>query len=440
MKLLHVYTVEPHDWLYNDSYNETVLENRPVASTEKDSPKLAKFQEQDSCKSDEADSHSSGDNRPSRNAAKLKKKHDRQQKTKKHKKHKHKRKNRDQKLKLKEEEKLMKLPSTIWIEESGLELEKAFRIHKKPDHDNRSFGGLYRLDIALHKRDPKLKCLGLKPDQVVDIEPKKKKKKNAESPQRYWGNKDLSTPDSLLVACLVTGTAGKASYGFSKNFSYVPLELPSQAGQTTGIGETMSQVDAKQVVPDTITSQTKNFNQRVREDPGDVKAWLALAELQSEHVQFGDNLTLNSLNKIGLEKHKKTSKISLEKKLAVLEQAVEKNPSSSDLIIPYMDLCVETASSDKIVDKWRDILFNQPQKTLLWKHYLMFCQSNFSTFSVSNTLAIYSKCFSTLSAIRDGVFKSHSPEDGMELGMVEIFVQFCQFLRQTGINQCIKIQ
>lgn len=231
-------------------------------------------------------------------------------------------------------------------------------------------------------------------------------------------------PDNSLVLC--QSTSGK---GFSKNFSYVPLELPLSSGDKNTPGETSSQDE--QLMTSELVSRTKILNERVRENPSDIKAWLALADLQGKQVQYGD-LTSDSLNKSGFEKHKKVSKLSLEKKAAVLEQAVEKNPSCVELIIAHMDISMETITSDKIAEKWRNILFTQPQKTLLWKHYLMFCQSNFSAFSFSSTLAIYSKCFSTLSAIKEGFLKSHSPEEGIEVGMVEIFVQFCQFLRQTG--------
>ena len=424
--------VESLEWLYNESYRSSVEE--AGIESGKDIPKSDIVQETDGCSSD--DSQFSGDARP-RKKAKLKKKerqhdkkHYKKQKQKKHKKHKYKKKNHGQKVKEKEEEdKLMKLPSTIWIEESGLEFEKAFRIHKKPDHDNCSYGGLYRLDIALHKQDPKLKCMGLRPGQVVDLGQKpKKKEKKQESQQRYWQSGNLIVPgDSLL---LFPSKSGKSSNGFSENFSYIPLELPLSAGEKEGISETLSFHEGT-LISNKMISRTKDLNERVRGNPNDIEAWLALAELQGQYAQSGD-LTSNSFDKVGLEKQKKIDKLSLEKKAAVLEQAVEKNPLSEDLIVAYMDVCVEFMDSDKIAEKWKNILFKQPQKTLLWKHYLMFCQTNFSAFSTSSTLAVYSKCFNTLSAIKDGIFKSHCPESDIEVGMVEIFIQFCQFLRQTG--------
>ena len=279
---------------------------------------------------------------------------------------------------------------------------------------------MYRLDIALHNKNPKLKCLGLTKQQGFLSEEKSKGKKKQKSAQRYWENDGVDEPATLHQT-----TPGKGGFGFSNNFSYVPLELPSAGKDEPSESPA---IESEKPTPE-LLSKTRELNQRVRENPSDVQAWLALADLQSQQVETSNLTTLNST---AVEKQKKFTKLSMEKKVAVLEQAVEKNPSCIDLIVAYMDVCTETMSSDQILEKWKRTLFTQPQKTLLWKHYLMFCQSTFSAFSFSETLAVYTKCFITLSAIQSGSFKSHSPEVEMESGMVEIFLQFCQFLKQTG--------
>ena len=339
------------------------------------------------------------------------------ERSKKHKKHKHKKhkKSVDDAI-------LTKLPSTIWIEESGLEIEKAFRIHRKPDYDNCAFGGLYRLDIALHSLNPELKCLGLTEEKQIGRKPKGKDKKKTS--ERYWEN----SVSSDEVFTFEPNSSKNTGFGFSKNFSYVPLELPS-AAKDDDIGSSSISIEKPS---SELVLKTRELNQKVRENPNDIQSWLALADLQ-EHQVESSNQTTNSLNKDAFKKQKKSTKMAMEKKVAVLEQAIEKNASCVALIVGYMNACIETMSSEAIVEKWRKFLFIQPQKTLLWKHYLMFCQSNFSTFSFSTTLAVYTKCFTTLSAIQSGKFTSHSAETDIESGMVEIFLQLCQFLKQSGI-------
>ena len=350
--------------------------------------------------------------KPKQREEKHEKKRKKREKSKKHKKHKHKKHKKSV-----DDPKLTKLPSTIWIEESGLEVEKAFRIHRNPDHGNCEFGGLYRLDIALHNQNPKLKCLGLTKGQEIEQKSKAKKK----SLQRYW--EGSVSADEVVSFDQTT----KSGFGFSSNFSYVPVELPTATN-----GENESTVVENEKPVSELLSKTKDLNQKVQENPSDIQSWLALASLQAKQVE-SSNLTTDTLNKTALEKQKKSCKLSMEKKAAVLAKAVEKNPSCADLIIAYMDVCSETLSSEAIVEKWKKFLFTQPQKTLLWKHYLMFCQSSFSAFSFSTTLEVYTKCFTTLSAIQSGKFVSHSPEIDMESGMLKIFVQFCQFLMQSGI-------
>ncbi|XP_028398546.1 protein NRDE2 homolog [Dendronephthya gigantea] len=399
---------ESFDWLSNASYNIHNHTEIPTNIEEEcESPSSHSSNE------DEISKETRSDQTEEKHVRKRRKK----DKSTKHKKHKHK---KQKKHKSTDDPKLTNLPSTIWIEESGLEVEKAFRIHRKPDYNNREFGGLYRLDIALHNQNPKLRCLGLSRDQ--EIEPKSGRKEKKKSKQRYWGSFVSSDDASTLL-----GQTGKTGFGFSNNFSYVPLELPvavNDENKESSAGDNDQPVSV-------ILSKTKDLNQRVGDNPNDIQAWLDLADLQSQQAQSSYQ-TSNTFSKSGIEDQKKSSKMLLEKKAAVLEKAVEKNPSSVELIVACMNVCAQTLDSEAILEKWRKRLFIQPQKTLLWKHYLMFCQSSFSAFTFSTTLAIYTKCFTTLSAIQSGKFTSHSPEDDIESGMVEIFVQFCQFLKQAG--------
>ena len=399
--------LESFDWLSNASYSiQTEISTNIQEECESTSSH--------SSNEDEVSKETRSDQTEGKHERKRRKK----DKSKKHKKHKHK---KQKKHKTSDDPRLTNLPSTIWIEESGLEIEKAFRIHKKPDYDNREFGGLYRLDIALHNQNPKLRCLGLSRDQ--EIEPKSGRKEKKKSKQRYWESFVSSDEASTLLVL-----TGKTGFGFSNNFSYVPLELPVAVNDENK--ESCAGDNDKPVSE--ILSKTRDLNQRVGDNPNDIHAWLDLADLQLQQTQSSYQ-TSNTFSRSGIEEQKKSSKLSLEKKAAVLEKAVEKNPSCVELIVAYMNVCAQILDSESILEKWKKRLFIQPQKTLLWKHYLMFCQSSFSAFTFSTTLVIYTKCFTTLSSIQSGKFTSHSPDDDMESGMVEIFVQFCQFLKQAGI-------
>ena len=117
------------------------------------------------------------------------------------------------------------------------------------------------------------------------------------------------------------------------------------------------------------------------------------------------------------EKHRKSLKLLLEKKLAVLERAIESNPSSVDLKLAKLQLCAEFWEPSAMAKEWQKLLFLHPNNTDLWQRYLSFCQSQFGTFSVSKLHSLYGKCLSTLSAVKDGSILSHPVLPGTEEAM-----------------------
>ena len=117
------------------------------------------------------------------------------------------------------------------------------------------------------------------------------------------------------------------------------------------------------------------------------------------------------------ETRKRSLRLVLEKKLAILERAIESNPSSVDLTLAKLKLCTEFWEATTLLKEWQKLIFLHPNNTALWQKYLLFCQSQFSTFSVSKIQSLYGKCLSTLSAVRDGSIVSHPELPGTEEAM-----------------------
>lgn len=115
---------------------------------------------------------------------------------------------------------------------------------------------------------------------------------------------------------------------------------------------------------------------------------------------------------------KKSSKLILEKKLAILERAIENNPNEVDLKLARLKLCIEFWEPSAVVKEWQKLIFLHPNNPALWQKYLLFCQSQFSTFTVSKTHGCYGKCLSTLSAVNDGSMVSHPALPGTEEAML----------------------
>lgn len=118
------------------------------------------------------------------------------------------------------------------------------------------------------------------------------------------------------------------------------------------------------------------------------------------------------------EIRRKSFKLILEKKLAILERAIESNPNDVDLKLAKLKLCTEFWEPSTLIKEWQKLVFLHPNNPLLWQKYLLFCQSQFSTFSVSKVHSLYGKCLSTLAAVQDGSMVSHPILPGTEEAML----------------------
>lgn len=118
------------------------------------------------------------------------------------------------------------------------------------------------------------------------------------------------------------------------------------------------------------------------------------------------------------ELRRKSLKLVLEKKLAILERAIESNPSNVDLKLARLKLCTEFWEPPALIKEWQKLIFLHPNNPEMWKKYLLFCQSQFTTFSVSKINSLYGKCLTTLAAVQDGSMVSHPLLPGTEEAML----------------------
>lgn len=299
------------------------------------------------------------------------------------------------------------------------------------------YNTLYRLDIALYKMRSNVTCLGLGKHQVIELYEKKgKKKKKIDTITRYWNIKDFQTPESTEdISVTLQSTTGKSdqSINLGDGSSYVSLELLHQedVGQkeNTGSSKTLTaDVDSEE---SEIFQKTRELNKILRDNPQEIQTWLALVDLQEDIVRKEDSVK-SSFTATGRERRKAATRTIIEKKIAVFEKALQKNPNSVELIVGHLDLCNEIQDTEELVQKWRKVSFVHPNNTLLWRHYVLFMQTRFSVFSFSKAAAVYGKCLSTLSSIKEGTFASHQAEGDLEIEMVDLFIRECQFTRQSG--------
>ncbi|XP_043118597.1 nuclear exosome regulator NRDE2 isoform X2 [Puntigrus tetrazona] len=335
----------------------------------------------------------------------------------------------------------------MWLDDLQTPTDSPFCIDRRADRANWEYRSLYRGDIARYRRKGG-SCLGLDVRTQAlnwnDGGPEKKRvdKKH----ERYFcpSTRQLLRSDSVLALPVLSEGNSVSSDTYIKlsacneeqgSFTQAPTSWVNPLGiydsgtslWLEGKGKPEVKGDQQSAeVPG--SSKVEEFNRKLRENPMDTQLWL-------DFVNFQDELTFGSAaddtDNDG-EMKKMSLRAVLEKKLSILDRAVESNPVNVDLKLKKLCLCKELWEPAALQKEWKKLVFIHPNSAPLWRKYLLFTQSHFSTFSVSKVNGVFGKCLSTLSAVQDGSMVSHPPLPGTEEDLLDIFLQQCHFLRQAG--------
>ncbi|XP_051941629.1 nuclear exosome regulator NRDE2 [Hippocampus zosterae] len=359
------------------------------------------------------------------------------------------------------------IPSSFsWLDDIPSPTAQPFCVDCKSDASNWTYKSLYRGDVARYKRKGN-SSLGLDPRrQEIRWEDTKKKHKG--------GDKKKGTDRYFFPACrlllrsqppLQTLPRVCESSDVTNSNTFLPLEdiVGEREGQPGGRAQISSvnplgvydsttalwlQGKGKQDPTDHdnhnsetgqeakhLTSQTEEFNRKLREQPEDTQLWLKFIRYQDElsAAVFGGEE--EQQGKELLERRKSSYKAVLEKKLSIAERAVATNPGCVALQRERLRICQELWEPSALAKEWKKLVFLHPNSGPLWREYLLFTQSYFSNFSVSKVNSAYGKCLSMLSAVRDGSMVSHPALPGIEEDMLDIFTKQCHFLRQSGHSE-----
>ncbi|XP_015278744.1 PREDICTED: protein NRDE2 homolog [Gekko japonicus] len=340
---------------------------------------------------------------------------------------------------------------SIWLDDIQGLTSEVFRTDKKPDPANWQYKSLYRGNIARYKRRGDF-CLGLdqKRQHIIWENSAAEKKRSHRRPQRYFTKDGLkflsmdgfpvrsksqgspSCSSSWIPVSQLDTNDDPATNSVNPLGIYDPLTTLWLQGKGPPGHDTLKQ-EEQQVICENensgLMSKVEEYNKKVRENPTDVKTWMDFVSFQDELMR---GPSCYSINEGEQEKRKKSFRLVLEKKLAILEKAIESNPNNVDLKLARLKLCTEFWEPSAVIKEWQKLVFLHPNNPALWQKYLLFCQSQFSTFVVAKVHALYGKCLSTLSAVQDGSMVSHPALPGTEEAMLAIYLQQCHFLRQAG--------
>uniref|UniRef100_A0A673C0Y1 NRDE-2, necessary for RNA interference, domain containing n=1 Tax=Sphaeramia orbicularis TaxID=375764 RepID=A0A673C0Y1_9TELE len=341
-----------------------------------------------------------------------------------------------------------------WLDDLQSPTRQSFCVDRKPDRANWTYKSLYKGDVARYKRKGR-SSLGLDAcRQEISWEDLTKKQRGGDKKKgadRYFStvSRQLlrSVPPlptlSNHITLLDITTLWFVNPGDRSQMSLVnplgvydsstALWLQGKGKQDEKEHQTQDvQTDQNTVV---LAGRTEEFNRRLREQPDNIQLWIEFIKYQDElsATAFGGEEEHKANNPA--EHHKSSYRAVLEKKLSIAERAVATNPGCIALQLERLKICQELWESSALAKEWKKLVFLHPNSAPLWREYLLFTQSYFSTFTVSKVNSAYGKCLSTLSAVRDGSMVSHPALPGVEEDMLDIFTQQCHFLRQAGHSE-----
>ncbi|KAL0969699.1 hypothetical protein UPYG_G00231080 [Umbra pygmaea] len=355
--------------------------------------------------------------------------------------------------------------SFVWLDDLQTPSDRLFCVNRKADRANWEYKSLYRGDIARYKRKGS-SSLGLDPRyQAIswaESGSEKKRVDKRQRPVRYFSSivrQELRSDGKPVLPRPPSESTPPTALPFIPVPPYLPGEAEGGGTATVqgswvnplGVYDASTSLwlqgkgrpepskteerlsSPRDNAAALLSERIEDFNRRLRETPTDTDAWLQFVHFQDELASapgvFGD------LSENESERRKRSVRATLEKKVAILDRAVDSNPSCVELKLERLRLCRELWEPAALLKEWKKLVFLHPNSAPLWKKYLLFVQSHFSTFSVSKVNAVYGKCLSTLAAVLDGSMVSHDALPGTEEHMLAIFLQQCHFLRQAGHSE-----
>lgn len=294
-----------------------------------------------------------------------------------------------------------------------------YKIDRRADSENLQYDSVYSGNVSVYRR--KFDCLGLRSNQKLkwaDGRSKlNRKKRKLETDVRYFKGSTRQPSGEILIP------REEKAPGISPRLDFVRIK---SSEMKLSSGEKDSNRHSAEWHMSQLTGQ---YNRSLLEQPHSVELWLEFLAFQDQFLEWG-HLPGQAGDSTG---HK--TRALLDRKIAIYERALEHNPTSEELLIGHMSLVWEVWTTEKVIKRWKDLVFRQPNRPRLWLSYLHYCQTNFSSFGTTSLISLFRKCLTTLSSIEQGTLKSHPALPDTMSYLLAIFSLFCDFLKQVGLTE-----
>lgn len=327
-------------------------------------------------------------------------------------------------------------PDTIWISDTNLDPKDAYRLDTKSDTTNLSYDTLYSGDQASYRRYFGDLCLGLDRSLSLKFTDRrsrvwKKHQKSALTRYHQMAGLEPTETTELKFSTLLHDQLEDTEMETLGHVDVLLLEMPKKKQMANKEKDKEETLLTPEVY---LMKKTSYYNQTLLQRPHDISMWLEFIRYQDEASLWGKTAGpagwMEGENET--ESRKKLNVALMERKVAIYERALENNPFSVELIVGYMELVEELWDTEKLVGKWKHIVFMNPHRSLLWLKYIEFCISRFSFFQTQTIISLFGKAISTLASILDRKLLSHKPEEEADKRLLSLYIFYCYFLRQIG--------
>ncbi|XP_071785785.1 nuclear exosome regulator NRDE2-like [Asterias amurensis] len=383
---------------------------------------------------------------------------DRHHRDKKKKSHRKKKRRRDDSSSSSSDERNSVANSTHGSEKTVPAIEE-FCIDVKANRNNLCFDSLHFTDtVAYHRLGHS--CLGLdKRRQNVtwkDVKPKKKQKEGSMG-FRYFTSAPLEVNEDAVDTGANPGATNPLRlHSTNDSLSYIPIVDPGSSRAkpecdplgvydqstraylqpSTTLNPSFLPLVKSETSTSPATHTTAHYNRHLHDNPLDVHMWLEFVRFQDSTeydklVPTGSNQSQQDSDSSKMSSNRRrTAKLIAERKLAILDKALLRNPNSVPLHLEQLKIGKELWDVSEQMKQWERLLRLNPDDVFLCKEYLLFHQTCFSRFSVSKVAGLYGKCFTALTSRLAELDEDETSD--MEKHLLDLFVGLCHFWRQSG--------
>lgn len=237
----------------------------------------------------------------------------------------------------------------------------AYRLDKKANKDLWHYKSVSKLHISKYKPHI-VNCLGASHIFIKDLR-NKNKEKIKEGLPRYFqkgclrhihmkglefrssGNKESKHLNNDFISIFKEDSKRDDKTHVIGNYSCLDDTTSSYVQGKHADYSKQPETQSEDLVMDEIFEKVRRYNERTRDEPHNVQLWLEFVQFQDVVAQEDKSFKGQTIH---LRERYQPSKSVIEKKLAILEKALEKNPSSLELKLSQLQLYQDIWESDKV--------------------------------------------------------------------------------------------